>query len=167
MHHALVRPSNVCYRPALRETCSVRTRTGFAGTSKNIPLGLSEILSSVRESRYTRLVSAPFRKLVALLISAALLLAGSGYTGAFASSLEHDLGVEMKFGGPVPDEHPQGKVCSHGCGSHLAAHLVVLSNCSGTVALSVVAAQPAALLTAIPLRFRVDSLYRPPQTLLG
>ena len=109
-------------------------------------------------------MSARFRKFVAVLISAAVLLGGSGFSGAFANALEHDLGIETQLGDAAPDTGLDSKTCSHGCGSHLAAHLIVLTDGGPSIVLVQAGVQRTVLPLAVPLGSRNDSFFRPPRS---
>lgn len=112
-------------------------------------------------------MSARFRKFLAVLISAAVLLGGSGFSGAFASALEHDLGIETQLGDSAPDTESEGKTCNHGCATHLAAHLVVLTDGGPSIVLVQAGVQRTVLPVAVPLVSRNDSFFRPPRSSLA
>jgi hypothetical protein len=66
-------------------------------------------------------VSARLRKLVALALSAWLLILGSGNAAAFSAEIEHAVEyVQLEGGNPSAED-------GHGCAGHLSAHLLALS----------------------------------------
>lgn len=112
-------------------------------------------------------VSRPFRKLVAVLMSAAILFAGSGLSGTFAAGIEHGLGIESSAVSPPSETGDSAKKCDHGCAGHFTAHLVTLTDAQ---ALFVPAATTATTSTTPPfgvIPLRRDSFFRPPRSSLA
>ena len=131
--------------------------------AKNVPF-LRSLSSSGRKTEgILPGVSARFRKFLAVLISAAVLLGGSGFSGAFANALDHDLGIETQLGDAARDTGSEGETCSHGCGAHLAAHLVVMTDGGPAMVLVPAGVQRAVLPLAVFLVSRNDSFFRPPR----
>lgn len=100
-------------------------------------------------------------------MSAAILFAGSGFSGTFAAGMEHGLGIESQPVSPPSEGGEAAKKCDHGCAGHFSAHLVTLVDAqllfdppestarqSGTPLLRVISARP-------------DSFFRPPRTSLA
>lgn len=107
-------------------------------------------------------MSARVKRFVAVLLAGVIFLAGSGFNGAFAAAVEHDLGIESSLGRAPSDDGEVHRKCEHGCASHLSVHLTAPTQETLSI-LIVAAAEPESVppLRATPARR--DSFFRPPR----
>lgn len=109
------------------------------------------------------------RRLVAVVLAGAVLVAGGGFGGAFAAAMEHSLGVESPLAPASSSEEgdaSNGK-CDHGCAGHLSVHLTTLTDAQAwpapVGASSGQKPDPASCAPSSP----PDSFFRPPRVLLA
>jgi len=112
-------------------------------------------------------VRQSFRKAVLVLLSAAVLLGGSGFSGALAAAIQHDLGMELSLDGSSSDSDGREGSCTHGCAGHLSVHLLAVTSAGGPEPLIAVTVQRGARATVQPLPFPRDSFFRPPRVSLA
>ena len=102
------------------------------------------------------------KRILAVLLAGVIFLAGSGFNGAFAAAVEHDLGIESSLGSPPSDDGEMHKKCEHGCASHLSVHLTTLTQEALSI-LIVTAAEPESVPLLRATSARLDSFFRPPR----
>jgi hypothetical protein len=106
------------------------------------------------------------RKAVLVLLSA-ILFGGSGFSGAFASAMQHDLGMELSLEGSPSDDDGRNGSCTHGCAGHLGVHLLAVTQAAqpGVVVVATVERGALAFVQAPPIL--PDSPFHPPRVFLA
>jgi hypothetical protein len=107
------------------------------------------------------------RKAVLVILSAAILLGGSGLSGAFASAVQHDLGVEQSSDGSLPDGDGRSGSCNHGCAAHLGVHLLAVSQAADRDPMVAVTVERGVPEIVQPLPFLQQSFFHPPRVPLA
>lgn len=107
------------------------------------------------------------QKFMVLMLCAAVMLAGSGFAGAYAGAIAHDLGIETVSGSPAdaPLKGGERAIDEHGCAAHLGMHLLATTDDAPSLfpvpARSTLEPRPdARVFPALP-----DLFYRPPRLL--
>ena len=112
-------------------------------------------------------MSTRLNRVLAAFLAVAILLAGSGFSGAFSAGMEHCLGIESQLVSAPSEGGEAAKKCDHGCAGHFSPHLVTLIE----VQLLFVPSASTARQSSTPLfgviSARSDSFFRPPRTSLA
>jgi hypothetical protein len=116
---------------------------------------------------YTAAVRPSFRNAVLVFLSAAILLGGSGFSGAFASAIQHDLGIELSLDGSPSDGDGRNGTCTHGCAGHLCGHLLAVTQAAPPDPLVRATGERGALAFVQAPPFLPDSFFRPPRVFLA
>ena len=103
------------------------------------------------------------KRFLAVLLAGVILLAGSGFSGAFAAAVEHGLGIESSLEGTSSDDGGAHKKCEHGCASHLSVHLTTLTHARPLSISIETAAEPESGALPRAISARLDSFFRPPR----
>lgn len=112
-------------------------------------------------------MSRSFRKLAAMLMSAAILFAGSGFSSTFAAGMEHGLGIESPLVSPPSDGGETAKKCDHGCAGHFSAHLVTLIDAQPLFVPAATTVRQLGTPRSGAFSARLDSFFRPPRNSLA
>lgn len=67
------------------------------------------------------------RKFLAVMLSATIIVAGSGLGGLLSSEMQHELGVEVSAAACSGHDGEGKATCKHGCASHLVVHLLSIT----------------------------------------
>ena len=106
------------------------------------------------------------RQFVALMLCASVFLAGSGYSGAFAAALEHDLETRHALSGPSGGAS-QDLACAHGCAAHMGVHLLSLPAEMGSQQSHAAATVLPAFRPSADAGVQQSSFFRPPRISLA
>lgn len=108
------------------------------------------------------------KRVIAVVLAAAILLAGSGFGDAFAAALEHSLGIESSLA-PAPSEggDASNNKCEHGCAGHLNVHLTTLTDAHPFPMPVGASSEQKANPVFCVLPSRPDSFFRPPRVSLA
>jgi len=107
------------------------------------------------------------RKALLVILSAAILIGGSGLSGAFASAVQHDLGIEQSSDSSLPDGDGRSGSCNHGCAAHLGVHLLAVSQAADPNPMVAVAGERRVPEIVQPLAFLQESFFHPPRVPLA
>ena len=110
---------------------------------------------------------ARIKRILAVLLAGIILLAGSGFSGAFTAAVEHGLGIESPLASAPSDEGGAAKKCEHGCASHLSVHLTTLTEAQPLSIHVDAAAEPQSGPLLRATSARLDSFFRPPRYFLA
>jgi hypothetical protein len=106
---------------------------------------------------------ARIKRNVAVLLAGIILLAGSGFSGAFAAAVEHAVGIESSLATPPSEDGEVHRKCEHGCASHLSVHLTMLTQAQPLSILVEAPAEPQSGALYGAISARPDSFFRPPR----
>lgn len=112
-------------------------------------------------------MSARVKRILAVLVAGIILLAGSGFSGAFAAAVEHGLGIESSLASQPSDDGEVHRKCDHGCATHLSVHLTTLTEAQPLSILIEAVAEPQSGPMWRATSARRDSFFRPPRCSLA
>lgn len=112
-------------------------------------------------------MSTRLKRVLAAFLAGAILLAGSGFSGAFAAGIEHGLGVESQLVSPPSEGGETAKKCDHGCAGHFGAHLVSLIESQPPFLPAAATDRQSGAPVFRAVSARLDSFFRPPRISLA